>query len=121
MESKDHALQAVRCAIALRKAVSDLNAHRARQGLMTVEVSIGVNTGSVIAGNMGSAGRKLDYTVIGADVNLAWRMAGMPLHGGEIWIGGSTLAEVKGHVRVKDLGLISFKGIDEPQRVYGVA
>jgi class 3 adenylate cyclase len=120
VETREHALQAVRCALAIEKAVAGLNGRRSKQSLMTTDISIGVNTGTVIAGNMGSQGRKLDYTVIGADVNLAARLGANPLHGGEIWISESTRAEIGDAVEARDRGLVTFKGIDEPQRVFEV-
>jgi len=120
LETKDHAVSAVRCAVAIRKAITELNESRRKQDLLVTDISIGINTGNPVAGNMGSQGSKLDYTVIGADVNFAARLGGIPLHGGEIWVSATTYDLVKDIVEFKDKGKVKFKGIDEPQQVYEI-
>jgi class 3 adenylate cyclase len=118
LDHPEHALGAVRCAFDIQRAVGRFNEERAKKGLMTTEISIGINTGPLIAGNMGSAGAKLDYTVIGGTVNFAARLGGYRLHGGSVWLSESTYAEVKDRVEVKDIGKVEFKGLEQPQQVY---
>jgi class 3 adenylate cyclase len=67
------ALRAVRTAMEMQRAMAELNVKRARRGELPLEVSIGINTGQVMAGNMGSPSR-LNYTVLGDHVNLASRV-----------------------------------------------
>lgn len=113
LDSADHAEKAVRCAVAIQKAVKELNETRAREGRVCTEISIGINTGSVVVGNMGSEGRKLDYTVVSEAVNLAARLAGAgaTFHAGSIWVGEETYARVKAVATASDLGRIEFKGL----------
>jgi adenylate cyclase len=73
---KDDALRAVQAALELRRQVRAINQERARKGLMTVEIGIGITSGTVISGNIGSE-RRMDYTVIGDPVNLAARLEGL--------------------------------------------
>lgn len=118
LDYAEHAMGAVRCAFEIQRAVGKLNEERLKKGLMTTEISIGINTGALIAGNMGSAGTKLDYTVIGGTVNFAARLGGYRLHGGSVWLSESTYAAVRDRVEVKDIGKVEFKGIEQPMQVY---
>ena len=70
----DHSYNAVACAVMIQKAVAELNARRMKKGLIPVHFKIGINTGTMIAGNLGSSDR-MEYTVIGDPVNLASRLA----------------------------------------------
>jgi class 3 adenylate cyclase len=119
----DHAAWAVKCALAIETAVARLNQRRERQGQMTTSISIGINSGSMIAGNMGSEDGKRDYTVISSDVNYAARLAGAgaTVHGGEIWVSESTYELVKASVVLREKREVVFKGIPDPQPVYIVA
>lgn len=119
----DHAEWAVRSAVAIMQEVQALNVQRAKQKLMTTEISIGINTGSMVAGNMGSADGKRDYTVISSDVNYAARLsgAGATIHAGEVWLGESTYEKVKHLVELKEKRDVTFKGIPGAQPVYIVA
>lgn len=114
----DHAQAALKCALAVQEAVRELNASRAAKGLLVTELSIGINSGSLVVGSIGSEGRKLDYTVIGEDVNFAARLAGAGarLHGASIWAGESTIGLAGPTVAFRDLGLVEFKGLG-PRRV----
>ncbi len=70
----DHSFNAVACAVMIQESVSKLNQQRMSQGLIPVHFKIGINTGTMIAGNLGSSDR-MEYTVIGDPVNLASRLA----------------------------------------------
>ena len=115
----DHALRAVRCAWDIQQAVKRLNADRERQGQMITTIAIGINTGPMVAGNMGSEEVKTDYTVIGDTVNTSARFM-TSAQGGQIMIGESTYELVKGHVRVAELPPLMVKGKTEPLKVYEV-
>jgi len=69
-----HSFQAAVCAITIQKLVCELNKQRAQQGKEQVEFRIGINSGRMLAGNMGAAER-MDYTVVGDTVNTASRLA----------------------------------------------
>jgi class 3 adenylate cyclase len=120
---EDHAVWAIKCALAIEAEVEELNKRRERQGLMTTRISVGINSGSMVAGNMGSQDGKRDYTVISADVNFAARLAGAGaiVHGGEIWLGENTYELVRDSVQLREKREVAFKGIPEPRPVYIVA
>lgn len=75
-EDADHSFHALSCAVMIRKLVIRLNETRIRQGLLPVHFKIGVNSGNMVAGNLGSEER-MDYTVIGDAVNLSSRLSGI--------------------------------------------
>ncbi len=65
---------AVKTAIEIQKNITVLNQERIKKGERAVEIGIGINTGEAVVGNIGSEDRRLDYTVIGDNVNLASRL-----------------------------------------------
>jgi adenylate cyclase len=115
--SDDHAAQAVRCAIAMQAREAELNAAGwGLDGVGSLDVGIGLNTGVVMAGAIGGGGR-LEYTVIGDAVNVAQRLQSEAA-GGEIVAAASTvLAAV---CDAESIGLRQVKGREEPVEVFRV-
>ncbi|GFO62641.1 adenylate/guanylate cyclase domain-containing protein [Geomonas paludis] len=70
----DHAERAVRCALEMQQRLGGLHEKWDREGKPKLSCGIGINTGAVIVGNIGAEGKKMDYTVIGDEVNLASRV-----------------------------------------------
>lgn len=114
----DDALRAVRTAVEIQAAIKQLNGVRAKEGQRTLTVGIGINTGEVVAGNMGSS-QKMDYTVIGDAVNLAARLEACA-EGGTILISETTYLEVQGNVEAEKLAPIPVKGKKDKVTVYSV-
>ena len=108
-----HALLAVKTALESQQAISVLTDADSE----ALQFGIGINTGSVVAGNVGAEGRT-EYTIIGDAVNLAARLSSAP--GGEVWIGAETYNQVKDDVDVEELAPQQFKGKAEAVKVYKV-
>lgn len=104
----DEPMQAVRCALAMQRSVEEFNEARVRLGQPPLQMGIGINTGLVVAGNIGSAMR-MEYTVIGDNVNIAARLQGMAQQG-EVLISEATYAKVRNHVSASKLDSITLKG-----------
>ena len=111
---------AVKTAVEIQKKVAELNSKRVSSGEDPVYVGIGINTGEVVVGNIGSSER-MDYTVIGDNVNLAARIQAKANEMGvEILISGSAYDEVKDIVVARELPPVRVKGKTEPVRIYVV-
>lgn len=114
----DHAVRAVRMALEMQEAVNRLNQRWAEEGRTAIGVGMGINTGDVTVGNLGSL-EFLDYTVIGDTVNLACRLE-QNAKAGHILITQATYDEVKDLVEVERMEPIKVKGKSEPVPVYRV-
>jgi adenylate cyclase len=114
----DDPLRAVKAAVDIQRAMESFNADRASRGLMPVEIGIGINTGPVVAGYIGSS-RTMSYSVIGDMVNQASRLcsAAKP---GEIVISEYTQALIKDAYRTKSREPIITKGNPVPVKIYSV-
>jgi class 3 adenylate cyclase/CheY-like chemotaxis protein len=114
----DHAARAVTCALAMQARQAELNA----QGwdvpeVDRLDVGIGLNTGTVIAGAIGGGGR-LEYTVIGDAVNIAQRLQSEAA-GGEIVAAASTVAACE-DIQASPIGMRAVKGREEPVEVFRI-
>src|SRR5262245_56757561 len=112
----DHAERAAAAAIAMQRAMADVNAVHAQRRLPRVEMGIGINTGEAVVGNIGSE-QRAKYTVIGAAVNLASRVEGCTV-GGQIFLSPHTYACVRDLVEVGEPLPVEVKGIAEPLLLY---
>jgi adenylate cyclase len=113
----DDALRAVRAALALQQSLPDVNAEVARLGGGPLAIGIGIHTGEVVAGRMGSLSR-LKYTVVGDGVNLAARLEGLTRrYGVTIVASGSTRDDCPGIV-FRELDRVRVLGRDEPVVIY---
>jgi class 3 adenylate cyclase/DNA-binding NarL/FixJ family response regulator len=114
----DHAERALRCAIAMQMRQRELNAEGwGVDGLPSLDVGIGVNTGQVIAGTVGGGGR-LEYTVVGDAVNVASRLQA-EAEGGEI-VASSTTVVAAPAISCEPVGARQVKGREEPVEVFRV-
>jgi len=114
----DHALRCVKAAIEMQQKCRELKAQWEPIGRLPIRIRIGINTGPVVVGDLGSK-KRMEYTVLGSDVNLAQRLeSNAPIEG--IMISEATYRYVKDLVRTKPLEPIIVKGLDTPITVYEV-
>jgi adenylate cyclase len=116
----DDAVRAVRAAVRMRTALAHLNERLAARGLGPLRNGIGVHTGEVVAGNIGSE-RRMEYTVIGDAVNLASRLESNTKDlGVNVLISEDTWALVKDHIVARRVKEITVKGRARPVMTYEV-
>lgn len=110
---EDSALKAVLCSLEMKRVLEEWNSERKGRGEEPVEMGFGIHTGVVLVGNMGAENR-LNYTVIGSNVNLAARLCSAAKRM-EILISKETLDEphVKESIDVEQLPPTELKGFDE--------
>jgi len=115
----DHAERAVRCALAMIAKLKQLQAKWTSEGRYVIDIGIGINTGDMVVGNMGAEGKKMDYTVIGDNVNLGARLEGLTRkYNNHIIISEYTYEKVKDIVEAKELDSVTVKGKENPVVVY---
>lgn len=111
-------LTALYCAKSMIERIKEWNAERQKNGLITLEIGISVETGKVIAGNVG-AENHLSYTILGHHVNLASRLCDAAKDG-EILVTENVAnhPQVQGKLSFDKLDPISFKGVSSPITIY---
>ncbi|MBI4574819.1 MAG: HAMP domain-containing protein [Planctomycetes bacterium] len=114
----DDPVRAVRAALAMRDAIRALGDERLARGKPPVRIGVGVHTGEVVAGNMGSA-RRLNYTVLGEAVNLAARLCGKA-EAFQVLISETTRERLGEAFRLTALEPLRVKGLSYPIQVYQV-
>lgn len=120
LPTQDHALRSVKAALLMQSKVEQIKAEWKNSGQPTfdLKIGIGINTGPVIVGNIGSE-RRLDYTVIGDNVNLASRIEGTTkLYGVTLLIGETTYEQVRGQVLCRTVDAVTVKGKVRPVVLY---
>ncbi len=104
----DHAEKAVACGLAMQLAMTDVNQRLTGKGVSELEMGIGVHTGRVIVGNIGSL-RRTKYAAVGSNVNLAGRIESFTI-GGQLLISEDTREKVKPSLRIDGQFLVEPKG-----------
>ncbi len=120
------AIRAVRCALAMGAELERLNAQWQAQGLPAIAMRVGIYTGPLVAGSLGS-NRRLEYTVIGDTVNVAARLEGFRMESTDemqsvcrILVGATTRRYLDERFQVEPVGLAKLKGKKEEIAVYRV-
>jgi adenylate cyclase len=112
--------RAVRAGIAMLQDLARYNQQRSSHGLKPIHMGIGVNTGMVVTGNIGSP-KRMDYTVIGDGVNLAARLeSACKQYGARFLISEFTVRNLKGTYRTRQVDRLIVKGKTEPVGVYEI-
>jgi adenylate cyclase len=102
----------------MQLAMPEVNAKNQLRNLPTLEMGIGINTGEVIAGNIGSQ-KRAEYTVIGSHVNLAARVESYTV-GGQVLISENTFADARIDLRIDGELEVEPKGLKQPINLYEV-
>jgi len=130
LKQPNHAELAIKCTLHMKQRLRELKEGWLRQGRVPLEAGFGLNTGEVLVGNIGAEGKKMDYTVIGDNVNLGSRLEGLTrTYDAQIIIAEATLNKVRnlitegkfGHLLIRGLDIVTVKGRAEPVRIYEVA
>lgn len=112
----DHAERAAAAALAMQRAMAEVNAANAARALPRFEMGIGVNTGEAVVGNIGSA-QRAKYAVVGNAVNVAARVEGATV-GGQIFLSAATRERVRDLAEVGAPVPVELKGLAEPLLLY---
>jgi adenylate cyclase len=114
----DHAWRAVQTAVEMRKRLAGFNGRRLADGKEIIKIGIGINSDSVISGNIGSS-KRMEFTAIGDGVNLASRLVGASKqYGCDIIISQYTFQPCADLIWHRELDCIRVKGKTEPVKIY---
>jgi adenylate cyclase len=110
------AVGAARAALGIQQAIRELNGTRSGAGAQAIEVGIGLNTGEVVMGTVGSEER-MSFTVIGDSVNVADRFQSLA-SAGEIYLGEGTVKRLDDRFEVEELGARTIRGRQNPEKLF---
>ena len=120
VNNEQHAKDAVRTAFQMLSALKEFNEEIKAESIPAFGMGLGINTDTVVVGNMGSD-QRFDYTCLGDGVNLASRLEGQSKpYGVKIIIGPKTAEYVQETYQVVELDLLAVKGKTEPVKIYTV-
>jgi adenylate cyclase len=115
---EDDSQRAIACAIAMQLAMDRVNEYNQQMNLPALEMGIGINTGEVLVGNIGSQ-KRVKYGVLGSPVNLASRIESYTV-GGQILVSKDTLKDAGSIVRVDAKLQVQLKGFQELITIYEI-
>src|SRR5512137_830766 len=115
----DHAAKAVACGLAMQLAMAEVNRRLTAKGTVELEMGIGIHTGRVIVGNIGSL-RRTKYAAVGSNVNLAGRIESFTT-GGQLLISESTREKIKSPLRIDGQFQVEPKGATCSLQLHEVA
>lgn len=116
VQREDDVQRAVACAIEMQLAIKTVNERTVAAGYPAVAMGIGLHTGDVVVGNIGSR-KRTKYGVVGRSVNLASRIESYTV-GGQILVAPNVVDACKAKLRIDDRMLVMPKGVKEPMEIY---
>ncbi len=116
--NEDHAYRAVACALEMQKAMTEVNEWNEQHDILPFEIGIGINSGLMIAGNIGSK-TTMKYQCIGQQVNLAGRIESYSV-GGQVLVSKSTIDKINSEVKTRGKQQIIPKGTNTPLEIFDV-
>jgi adenylate cyclase len=120
LDDEEHAEHAVQTALAMAAALDALNRDWQGRGMTPLDIGIGINTGDMVAGNIGSD-TIMSYTVIGDAVNLGARLESLNKeYGTRIIISEATRSRLKGRYDIHPLGEVVVKGKSQAVAIFEV-
>jgi adenylate cyclase len=120
LDNPNHAKDAVKTALSMLKELDTFNSEIKNEGIPAFGMGLGINTGDVVVGNMGST-QRFDYTCLGDHVNLASRLEGQSKsYGVRIIIGSKTYDMVKDEYKCVELDCIAVKGKKQGVNIYTI-
>jgi adenylate cyclase len=120
INNEQHALDAVKTAFQMLNSLKEFNDEVTKEGIPPFGMGLGINTATVVVGNMGSD-QRFDYTCLGDGVNLAARLEGQSKpYGVKLIVGPHTAELVRDVYQVVELDLLAVKGKTEPVKIYTV-
>ena len=120
LSNEKHALDAVKTAFQMLNSLKEFNDEVTKEGIPAFGMGLGINTATVVVGNMGSD-QRFDYTCLGDGVNLAARLEGQSKpYGVKLIVGPETADLVRDVYQVIELDLLAVKGKTEPVKIYTV-
>jgi adenylate cyclase len=112
--------RALRASISMIRKLKEWNVARLNDGKMPIDIGIGLNTDTVVSGNIGSK-KRMDYTIIGDGVNLAARLeSACKQYAAKILISEFTFKNLKGTYRTREVDFVVVKGKTQPVAIYEV-
>ncbi|MBD2164041.1 HAMP domain-containing protein [Calothrix membranacea FACHB-236] len=111
--------RAIACAVAMQQAMIPVNQQMQAWGFPEIEMGIGIHTGEVVVGNIGSE-KRTKYGVVGNHINLAYRIESCSV-GGQIIVSEDVLAEVRDIVQVEGTQQVQMKGVKDPINLYEIS
>jgi len=109
---------AVACAVSMGKRLSEMNERRVAAGKPAIGIGIGVHTGELVAGNIGSP-RRMQYTVIGDTVNVGSRLESLTKeHRRQTLLSAATARHVENDIALVEVGMVTVRGRSEPLQIY---
>jgi adenylate cyclase len=130
LDQPNHAELAVRCALNMSDRLDQLQKKWREEGKALLDIGIGLNTGSVLIGNIGSADKKMDFTIIGDHVNLGARVEKLTRkYDSRVLITEFTMAKIEDVIKegrlwrvdMKEIDTVNVKGKEIPVKIYSIS